>query len=496
MRLPQIISKRIPASALLRLTLWHVLVLTLFIVTLGCTIYILISRTFYASSDGVLSSITGATVAIMRHDLSESGIEELAARDAIRMLNFPGYTLSIYDSYDNVLAEKPVGNGNENSMPLGRPLNDGKIHLYTVEPLGRARSLRRVAAIHVTLQPGDREYTVVASQPFDSVLSQLQRRRLILSVTLLFSVMAAGLASWFLIRRSLAPVLEMSKQALYISATNLEQRFYVGESRDELNKLASTFNDLLSRLSASFQLQRHFMADASHELRTPLSIICSTASVSLELSEFINDDCRNSLRLIQQEGRRLTRIVEDMFCLAGADSGGVLVDKSVFDLDEMLLDALHAINWLASARKIKIQIESLEESPAYGDQYLLRRIFINLLANAVKHTPPEGYIFVRLERSQGSYRVSIRDTGPGIAAEHHQLIFERFYRVRASKLKNEDISDMSSGAGLGLPIARMLAQAHGGNVLLECSDGQGSTFVCDLPIFSDVSAHAAADQLA
>ncbi len=111
-------------------------------------------------------------------------------------------------------------------------------------------------------------------------------------------ILLAGLASWFLIRKSLAPVLEMSEHALHISATNLEQRFNVGESRDELSRLASTFNDLLSRLSASFKLQRYFMADASHELRTPLSIICSAASVTLELNQPANEDYQDSLRLI------------------------------------------------------------------------------------------------------------------------------------------------------------------------------------------------------
>ncbi len=119
-------------STLLRLMLWHVVILALFMAVLSSVIYTLISRTFYARSDGVLSSITGAMVAILHHDLSESGIEELAARDAVRMLNFPGYTLSIYDSDDNLLAEKPIGSGDRILIPSGGPPRDGQIHLYTV----------------------------------------------------------------------------------------------------------------------------------------------------------------------------------------------------------------------------------------------------------------------------------------------------------------------------------------------------------------------------
>lgn len=488
MPLPQKVKNSMMASTLLRLTFWHVLVLALFTATLSSIIYMLISSAFYARSDGVLSSITSATVAILRHDLSESGIEELAARDAVRILNFPGITLCIYDSYGNVLAEKPLGGGRAGSIafPAGMPPPDEKIYLYTIPSSTEAREPRRIAAAHVTLEPGGRDYIVLASQSLDTVLNQLERRRRILLVTALMSIVAAGFASWFLIRRSFAPVIEMSERALHISATNLDERFHVGNAKDELSRLAATFNDLLSRLSTSLALQRHFMADTSHEMRTPLSIICCAASVTLKLDEPTRDDYQDSLRLIQQEGRRLTQIVEDMFCLARADSGGLKIESTEFDLDELLLDAVHAIDWLASTKNIKAQIDSLDESPAHGDPHLLRRIFLNLLANAVKHTPPRGRIFVRLETLRDRYRVSIRDTGEGIPEEHHSLIFQRFYRVTASGPSDDDLSNFKTGAGLGLPIARMLAQAHGGDVTLQYSDRQGSTFVCDLPIMRKV----------
>lgn len=224
------------------------------------------------------------------------------------------------------------------------------------------------------------------------------------------------------------------------------------------------------------------MADASHELRTPLSIICSTAAITLQLDKPREDeDYRHSLEVIQEEGRRLSRVVEDMFCLARADSGGLVLQRTPFYLDELLLDIVRSVGWLASSKGISIHLESLEEAPAYGDEDLLRRIFVNLLTNAVKHTHGNGDVFVNLERHEDGYRVSIRDTGQGIGTEHQGLIFQRFYRVNPGHSNDEGRSS-TSGAGLGLPIARTLAEAHGGSLWLEQSTQEGSTFICVLPI--------------
>jgi signal transduction histidine kinase len=199
-----------------------------------------------------------------------------------------------------------------------------------------------------------------------------------------------------------------------------------------------------------------------------------------------DEDYRHSLGVIQEEGRRLSRVVEDMFCLARADSGGLVLQRTTFYLDELLLDIVRSVGWLASSKGIRIHIESLEEAPAHGDEDLLRRIFINLLTNAVKHTHGKGEVFVSLEKHEAEYRVSIRDTGQGIEAEHHGLIFKRFYRVNQGHSQDESRSDMTSGAGLGLPIARTLAEAHGGSLSLEKSNREGSTFVCVLPIVLQV----------
>jgi two-component system, OmpR family, sensor kinase len=483
MSLSEILNWRNSSSTLLRLTLWHVGVLSLFMVVLGSIIYVLLSKNFYDRSDGVLTSIEGATVAILHHGLSESGLDELAARDAVRILSFPGYTLAIYDAYGNLLAEKPIGSSQGILVPSGALPHDGEIHLFTESVKGTPGEPRRVAAVHITLQPVGRSYIVVASRSLDSLLVQLETGRRILFLAVPIGVLLAGLAGWFLVKKSFAPVLAMSEHALRISAENLDQRFPVSNSKDELSRLASTFNDLLSRLSASFNVQRHFMADASHELRTPLSIICSAASVTLQLEKpREEEDYRDALLLIQEEGRRLSRVVEDMFCLARADSGGIVLQRATFHLDELLLDTARAISWLASEKGIHVEIESLEESPAHGDEDLLRRVFINLLTNAVKHTDREGHIFVRLEEREGKYKVSIKDTGPGIGPEHQSQIFERFYRVNPGHSQEEKRSSTTSGAGLGLPIARTLAQAHGGEVWLAQSDGHGSTFVCVLPI--------------
>ncbi len=464
---------------LLRLTVWHFLVLSLFTIVLSGVVYSLLASNSYAQTDGVLTSLDSAAVDILRNGLSESGLDELAARDAVRILKFREYTLAIYDSYGNLLAERPAGVSSQ-VIATSAISDDGQVHLRTTSDKGKQGTTRRVATVRITLRPVGRTYIVVASRPFDSLLERLATGRRILLVTVPLALLLAGTATWFLTRKSFAPALRMSEQALRMSAENLDERFPTSGSTGELDRLAANFNDLLSRLSSSFHLQRRFMADASHELRTPVSIICSAASVTLELAAPTTADLRESLNVVQQEGRRLTRIVEDMFYLARADSGGLMLQRAHFHLDDLLLETVRSIGMLASAKGVRIELESFDESPAYADEDLLRRVFVNLLANAVKYSPVGGRIFVRLEESAGSYKVSIRDAGPGIVEQDRAKIFERFYRVHQDGLTGN--SGVTGGAGLGLPIARMIAEAHDGSVVLETSSEHGSVFAAVLPV--------------
>src|SRR5579864_8391045 len=268
-------------SVRIRLTLWHVGILALLLVTLSAGLYTVLRQNFYDRADATLKAVASATVSILGKELSESGLDELAARNAVKTLNFPGQTLAVFDASGDLLAEIPIGSSDLTPMTRAASLRSGETSLYTITPAAGGE-LRRVAATRVTLEPVGRTYTIVTSRSLTPLLGELAADRQILAIAIPLGLLLAGLGGWYLARKSLEPVLAMAHHARRIGAESLEQRLPVVHPRDELGKLAATFNELLSRLSSAFSLQRQFMADASHQLRTPLSVIRLTASVTLE----------------------------------------------------------------------------------------------------------------------------------------------------------------------------------------------------------------------
>ena len=290
-------------------------------------------------------------------------------------------------------------------------------------------------------------------------------------LTLIF----AGLCGYFLARRSLGPMVEMGRQAGRISAQNLDERLLVKNRKDELGQLAEIFNRLLSRLDAAFKQQRRFMADASHELRTPLAIVRGESEVALSNPERSAVEYRESLAIVHDESKRLTRIVEDLFTLARADAGQIKARLAPVYLDEIVNDSVRSISVLAREKNIKVEVISAAEMPMNGDEPLLHRLFLNMLDNAVKYGRENGIVAVNCSTTPaGTYVVSISDNGIGIPTDEQGSIFERFYRV--DKARSRSTKTGSSGAGLGLAIASWIAEIHGGKIDLISSDEHGSSF--------------------
>jgi two-component system OmpR family sensor kinase len=468
-------------SARLRLTAWHVGVLALLLTSACFGLYTLLRYNYFDRADGVLTSVDTATVSMLAHQLSESGLDELAARDAVQTLNFPEHTLSIFDAQGDLLAEKPVGSAQRIPLPAQGRLRDDEIDLYTTRSLANPTDVRRVAALRVTLNPMGRSYVVVSSRSLTPLLGELYTDRLILFLAVPGGLLIAGLAAWFLVRITLLPVTVMAEQARRIGAENLEQRLPVAKAKDEFSQLAGTFNDLLSRLSAAFTLQRQFVADASHELRTPLSVIRTAAAVTLQPAQRTEFEYREALDVIDRQAQRLTRMVDDMFKLARADAGGLTLELTMFYLDEVLEEAVRTVAILAGSKNIVIRTHIETESLCQGDSALLRQLFVNLLDNAVKYTQTDGSVDVGLEKKADRYVITVRDSGLGISAEHREKVFNRFFRVDAAYQRANVHNVHTSGAGLGLSIALSIADTHRGTLHLESSNERGSLFIARIP---------------
>ena len=288
-------------------------------------------------------------------------------------------------------------------------------------------------------------------------------------------LLAAIAGGWLLARQNLHPVAVMTERAATIGAATLHERLPVDNPRDELGRLATVFNELLGRLDQAFELQRQFMADASHELRTPVAIVSGEAELALSRDDRPTAELRAALTNIGHEARRLKRIVDDLFLLARANAGEQLVAPTSLYLDDLARECVQAARSLAAAKNISLRYEGDEELPYNGDEALLRRLLMNLLDNAIKYTPAGGVVELRSGSGDGSHILEVADTGPGIPKAAQSRLFDRFYRVPFERGEGD------GGAGLGLAIARWIAESHGGSIGLARSDTTGSTFRVVLP---------------
>jgi signal transduction histidine kinase len=269
----------------------------------------------------------------------------------------------------------------------------------------------------------------------------------------------------------------MTARADHIGEFTIHDRLPIQNPHDELGRLAATFNRLLDRLDAAFERQRRFIADASHELRTPLAILQGESEVALSKQVRSAGEYRESLGILHQEACRLSRVVDDMFTLSRADAGQYPVTPREFYLDELASDCVQSLRSLAAAKSISLSINAEHDLPMVADESLVRRMLLNLLDNSIKYTPAGGTVSLAARTASDIAEISVADDGPGIPSGLRSRIFERFFRGDQARSR----SNPDSGAGLGLSIAKWIAEAHHGTLELTQSGPAGTVFTARLP---------------
>jgi len=230
---------------------------------------------------------------------------------------------------------------------------------------------------------------------------------------------------------------------------------------------------LVAQLRETLRVQRQFMADASHELRTPVSVIKSAADVTLARDDRDAQEYRDTIAIIATEAKRLGRLVDDMLVLARADAGGYPLHPVNLYLGDLVGECRRAVDVLARERGVIVRSSTSDDVPMRGDENLLRRMLVNVVQNAVTHTRAGGAVTIEVVPNGRQVAIRVRDEGSGIADADRARIFDRFVQLDAAR--------RGAGAGLGLPIARWIAEAHGGSLELEESLPTGSTFRIALP---------------
>ena len=452
-----------------RLTLLYTILVGGTLLVFGLTIYHLVSLTITEQIDQIL---------------------EQTARDVIRSTRVTAVgDLNVEPETDldliaNVYIQLWNRNGglefrSDNISAFRDPLDP--LAKYASQPITRDVSIvnTHLRVMSVPLSIGGRSIgtlQVAASLEVVDATQKTLLRVLIIGTTIAVSIAATGV--YFVTYRSLSPLDSVTQTALQITrADDLSRRIpYLGPTDDEIGQLIEAFNQTLSRLENLFHTQRRFVADVGHELRTPLTVI--KGNITLMRRMGCSDE--ESLSSVEEEVDRLTRMVGDLLLLARAESGKLPLNRSIVELDALLLEVLQQSQVLA-AEKLDLRLGDFDQMLVCGDRDRLKQVLINLISNAIKYTPEGGEVVASLSKDGNQAKITIQDDGPGIPAEDLPHIFERFYRIEKSRTRSAD----GKGFGLGLSIAYWIVKHHEGEIQVDSKEGEGTSFYVWLPLAED-----------
>lgn len=316
-------------------------------------------------------------------------------------------------------------------------------------------------------------YIVQVLLPLKPVEEELVRLRRVLILMVVITLLVTSWAGLYLVRVTLRPVDRIVRKIRDIRSDNLKERLYLKDNGDEINRLARTFNDMLERLEKSFEAQKQTVQDLSHELKTPLTILRGQLEVALRRPRS-PEEYATLLQASVAEIENIRRIIDDLLMLARLDSSGGVLEMKKVDVKSLLESLMEDAKILAESKNISVAFEAKGDATVPANQIHLKRLFMNLIDNAVKYTPEEGKIRVVLEADDPQQvRISVIDNGGGIGAAHLSQIFDRFYR--GEKAHRGD------SYGLGLSIVKSIVDTHQGKIEVRSNPGIETVFLVTLP---------------
>lgn len=452
-------------SIRVRLTLWYVALLALILAGLGAFLYVSLSQMLHRELEQSLASSSDQLAA----SFLAGGRQGVAA--AIGVL--PSGTVAIlYDARGGQLIANDL---REPLAPVVEALAGAPRRERTFDTValpGRGAGWRVLTAPIVI--GGQRVAVLQVARSEQAIDEALRALALLMAVAIPAMLLVAVGGGLFLASRALGPIDRITRTAGSIQADNLSQRIGHSGSRDEVGRLATTFDTMLDRIQDAFQKQRQFTADASHELRTPLAILASQIDLALERQRSAGE-YEDVLKSLREDAARMSQLVAQMLTLARADAGQEALDRETMDLGDLAEQVVAAMQPLADQRQVRLSVRPGPPVPVKGDQARLTQLALNLIDNGLRYTPAGGEVTVSTAIEGGDALLSVADTGIGIAEEHAPHLFERFYRVDKAR------SRAGGGTGLGLAICRWIAEAHGGSIGVRSEPGRGSVFTVRIP---------------
>ena len=457
-----------PWSLRARLASWFATVLALVLVVLAASTWFALRASFDAAVDAALADRVESVARFLNQQSGPVSFDEMQEDLREYAVLDPGWDLvRILDAQGVELYESPAFERSGLPAPPG-PASGADYRDVVVS----GRPLRMLSSrAMIRRQP----YTVQVAVPIHELADAFARFRAALLWLLPLGVLAAASGGYWISRQALAPVDRIASAAREITASDLGRRLEVPLTGDELQRLSETLNSMLGRLDAAFVETTRLTADASHELRTPVSLIRTSAEVALRRDRTAGE-YRQVLERILLEAERTSDLLQNLLTLARADAGVDQVRRTPLDLGALLAELHEPLRAMCTPRGLDLRTEIAPEPTLVdGDRVALGRLVTSRVDNAVKYTPAPGYVLVRAGGSAEGAALEVSDTGIGIPPEDLPHVLERFYR--ADKARSRD----SGGAGLGLSIAKWIADQHGGRIRVESEPGHGTLVRVSLP---------------
>ena len=420
---------------------------------------------------------------------------ELAAwptdRPRLNPYRFPGYYFQLR-STDGTIIERS-SNLQDASLPLsdrssiarrdGGPVLETYRGALAQDLLGPAGSMRLLTLYHD--QAGGPPYYLQVGVSLARVNESVFKLRRLLVYLFVLGLLAVGVASWLMARRSLSPIGRIARQAKELTAARLDLRLDPPVGRDEVAEMVRTINDMLERLENAFSAQERFLADASHELKTPVTVLLGEAQVLTQQAR-TPEEYDRFITSVQDEMRLMARIVDSLMTLARADAGLPLAVQAPVSINEVVTDAVQRCQAIAQQREVRLLPElampesDVPDPTVRGDAALLQTMVENLIRNAIRFSNAGADVDIVVTQGPRTVTIVVRDRGPGIPAAQLERVFDRFYTLPTGQKSQR-------GTGLGLAIAKGVTMLHRGTITAQSGQPGGCAFEVSLPLQQNMS---------
>lgn len=459
-----------------RLTFWYVTLLTVSLIVFGVIFSYTMSNIFMSRIDAQIGSVANMMVHTVVRPLGTLLIpgDFDIILERFFGIRTGGNYIQMLDIHGKIVAKS--SNLEKAALPLGEETYASAVGGVTTFEV--VRIVGRYPVRMVTKPLMLKKKGLVAIVQVGSSLEFMEEIQRSVAYIFAFGVVAsiiiASAIGWFLARKALRPVSEITDIARRIGAESLDERIDIKIPKDEIGMLAATINDMMERLEKSFQQIKQFTADASHELKTPLTIMKGEMEVAMRSGDDV-EHLKGSIASSLEEIDRMSYIVRNLLDLTRIEADKEVALESV-SIDKVLSERFEHFKKFALDRGVRMALIKNMPAVVSGDPVRIGQLFFNLMDNALKYTSGDGVVEVSLERDGPMAMVKVRDSGVGIAAEDQPYIFDRFYRVDKARTRSV------GGAGLGLSICKEIVVSLGGTIEVESTRGEGSTFIVRLPL--------------